>query len=603
MISTSPATPLTSANGRPRLEVIDLTVSLRGDDATTMVENISFAVRAGDILGLVGESGSGKTTVSLALLGHARRELVIRSGVVRLDGIDLLSLGPRELRAMRGAAVAYVPQDPSAALNPALRIGTQLREALTVHTGTIDEPRARINDVLNEVRLEATDELLRRYPHQLSGGQQQRVAIAMAFSCRPSLIVLDEPTTGLDVSTQRHVLDTVRKLCHAYGVAAVYVSHDLAVVAGLVSEVAVMYAGRIIERGPATHVLNDPVHPYTRGLIAAVPSPDIAEVLTGVEGQPPRPGAHPTGCSFAPRCRYGVLRCTESEPQAEDVADRLVWCFRAKDIHRECQQAREVLATRESQGHCPAAGLTVQALSASYGTTRVLEDITFDIEPESCTAVVGESGSGKTTLARCIVGMHDNWTGTIAYEGEILARRARQRPSKLLRDIQYIFQNPYTSLNPRRTIGQIVAQPLEHFTTMSRSERTARVDATLDDVALSPSVKSRYPDQLSGGERQRVAIARALIVQPRLLVCDEVTSALDVSVQAVIIELLRALQHERRLSMIFVTHNIGLVRSIAQHAIVLRTGRVVEAGPVDAVLSAPTDPYTIQLMIDVPRVT
>lgn len=580
----------------------DLTVGLRGDDETTVVEDISFTVRAGDILGLVGESGSGKTTVSLALLGHARRGLIVRSGAIRLDGVDLLRLNPRELRTMRGAAVAYVPQDPSAALNPALRIGTQLREALAVHTGTVDEPQARINEVLNEVRLEATDELLRRYPHQLSGGQQQRVAIAMAFSCRPSLIVLDEPTTGLDVSTQRHVLDTVRNLCHAYGVAAVYVSHDLAVVAGLVSEVAVMYAGRIIERGPASHVLNDPVHPYTQGLIAAVPSPDVATVLTGVEGQPPRPGARPPGCSFAPRCRYAVPRCTESEPQAEDVVDRLVWCFRANDIHREPQQARDLLATAERQDSNRPTSLSVQALSAGYGATRVLEDISFDIEPESCTAVVGESGSGKTTLARCIVGMHDNWTGTVAYEGETLARRARQRPPKLLRDIQYIFQNPYTSLNPRRTIGQIVAQPLEHFTTMSRSERATRVDATLDDVVLSPSLKSRYPDQLSGGERQRVAIARALIVQPRLLVCDEITSALDVSVQAVIIELLRTLQRERRLSMIFVTHNIGLVRSIAQHAIVLRNGRVVEAGPVDAVLDSPTDPYTIQLMIDVPRV-
>ncbi|MGH9295536.1 MAG: ABC transporter ATP-binding protein, partial [Acidimicrobiales bacterium] len=295
-----------------RLEVRDLRICLAHDESD-VVNEVSFSVGSGKVLGLVGESGSGKTTVALALLGHARRGLVIKSGEIRLDGANLLEMRPQELRRVRGAKVAYVPQDPAAALNPTLKIGTQLAEALTSHGRAVAEGvgdvNERISEVLQEVRLDARADMLKRYPHQLSGGQQQRVTIAMAFACRPSLIVLDEPTTGLDVSTQRHVLETVRNLCNAYGVAAVYVSHDLAVVGGLVADVAVMYAGTVIELGETRPVFSLPLHPYTRGLLAAIPSPERAEVLTGIEGQPPRPGRRPPGCSFAPRCAYAVERC------------------------------------------------------------------------------------------------------------------------------------------------------------------------------------------------------------------------------------------------------------------------------------------------------
>ena len=293
--------------GPVRLEVKDLRIEL-GSSHAEVVGDVSFSVHAAELFGLVGESGSGKTTVALALLGHARRGLNISAGEILLDGANLLDLKPGELRELRGAKVAYVPQDPSAALDPTLRIGFQLREALRVHPGAVDDLESRVTEVLRESKLESTPEMLKRYPHQLSGGQQQRVALAMAFACRPSLIVLDEPTTGLDVSTQRHVLETVRSMCRSYGVAAVYVSHDLAVVGGLVSQVAVMYAGRVVEIGPTEQVFRLPVHPYTRGLLAAVPSPERAEVLTGIEGHPPRPGQKPKGCAFARRCSYAA-RC------------------------------------------------------------------------------------------------------------------------------------------------------------------------------------------------------------------------------------------------------------------------------------------------------
>src|SRR4029077_9600486 len=594
-----------------RLDVSDLEGRLRRDyrgqrgqraqrAGADVISDVSFAVRAGQVLGLVGESGSGKTTVVLALLGHARRGLRISSGQVLLDGIDLLRLSPAGLRAARGARVAYVPQDPSAALNPTLRVGTQLREAMRVHRGAIDDPDARILEVLREVHLEVSPDLLRRYPHQLSGGQQQRVGLAMAFACRPSLIVLDEPTTGLDVSTQRHVLDTIRSLCRAYGVAAVYVSHDLAVVGGLVSEVAVMYSGRIIEIGPTARVFGDPLHPYTRGLLGAVPSPLMAARLTGIDGQPPRPGRRPAGCSFAPRCGFATDECRSDQPAPVPVDSRAVRCVRVTQIRASAGRVSAALSPRAaSDAEVPV--LSVRGVSAGYARKAVLSGIDLDVPAESCVAVVGESGSGKTTLARCIVRPHGNWPGDIRFEGAPLAAAARDRPRQVLRRVQYVFQNPYTSLNPRKTVGQIVTQPLEQYLRLGYRERSERAAQALADVALGSDFLSRYPDQLSGGERQRVAIARALVVEPDLLICDEVTSALDVSVQAVIVELLRALQAERRIAMVFITHNLALMRSIAQSVVVLRAGAVVESGPVEQVLEHPADPYTVRLMEDVPK--
>ena len=593
--------------GAFRLEVRDLEIR-SGPRGPSVVTAVSFAVRPGDVLGLVGESGSGKTTVALALLGHTRRGLSVSAGEIRLDGTDLLRLSPAGLRQVRGAAVSYVPQDPSAALNPALRIGYQLREALRVHyPGPASRPRrsslggdreARILEVLREVRLDAGPGLLRRYPHQLSGGQQQRVALAMAFACRPSLIVLDEPTTGLDVSTQRHILETVRGLCQGYGVAAVYVSHDLAVVSELAAEVAVMYAGRIVETGPAAMLFGRPLHPYTQGLLASVPVPEGGRPLTGIPGQQPPPGHRGPGCSFAPRCSIAAGPCLDAVPEPAPVAGRTVACLRAAEAGAARTEPRQPAAPGGPPG--PAV-LSVRGLCARYGPVPVLSGIDLDVPAQACAAVVGESGSGKTTLARCIVGLHRDWAGEIALQGAPLAHDARRRPVPVLRQIQCVFQNPYTSLNPRKTVGQIVAEPLQRLLRVPRDEHTGRVISVLEDVALGRRYLTRYPDQLSGGERQRVAIARALAAEPALLVCDEVTSALDVSVQAVVVELLRAAAARRHLAMLFITHNLALVRNVAQLAVVLRHGEIVESGPAEQVLARPGTDYTAQLMADVPR--
>jgi len=595
-----------SGAGPSRLSVENLQVlraPSRGRASVDVVDEVSFRVLPGEVLGLVGESGSGKTTMALALLGHVRRGLVIGGGKVIVDGRDILPLSPRELQRMRGRQVAYVPQDPSSALNPTLKIGTQLREVLAAYEG--DGGRGeRLTEMLAEVGLSTVPGILDSYPHQLSGGQQQRVGLAMAFACRPQLIVLDEPTTGLDVTTQRRVLETIRELCRSYRVAAVYISHDLAVVAEIADYVAVLYAGRLAEVGPAREVFGSPAHPYSRRLLRAVPSLDRSQVLRGLAGQPPRPGSRPPGCFFQPRCEFSLPECEAGPPPMTEVSPsgHAARCLRAAEI-AALAGAEDGPAARPAGPGATAPLLDVHDLSATYGRKTVLADLTFTVPGRQCVAVVGMSGSGKTTLARCLVGLHPTWAGDVSFAGQRLTAGVRRRSRDQLRRIQYVSQNPYLALNPRRTVGQIVEQPLAHFEKLAAGERYERVVAALTAAALRESFVDLYPDQLSGGERQRVAIARALILEPDLLVCDEVTSALDVSVQAAIVELLRGLQHDRGLSMIFITHNLPLVRSIADHVVVMNGGRICERGTVSEVLEAPRDGYTAQLLADVPKMT
>jgi peptide/nickel transport system ATP-binding protein len=583
------------------LEVEGLRVEVegRGED---IVDDISFSIGGGEVLGLVGESGSGKSTVGLALLGHTRRGARIVAGEVRVDGRNILGLPESELRALRGRTVSYVPQDPASALNPALRIRKQLEEVLETH-GFGDSAAARtsrLREMLAEVLLPSDDAFLRRYPHQLSGGQQQRVGLAMAFACRPRVIVLDEPTTGLDVTTQAHVLATVRDLCTAHGVAALYVSHDLAVVAVLADRVAVMYAGRIVENGPERVLFRAAAHPYTRRLIEAIPEMSGRHALEGIPGTAPRPGTRPAGCFFAPRCDYATDACTAELPPLEPLSDRhFVRCLRHAEVlavgARERRPAPE-LPVPEADSSL----VTVRGLDAWHGERQFLFGIDLTVQPRQCVALVGESGSGKTTLARCVAGLHRNFSGELTLHGKPLAPGARARDRNDRRELQYIFQSPYSSLNPRKTIAQIVSQPLGLFFDLDHRQTHERVVATLERVRLGSSVMTRYPHELSGGERQRVAIARALAAEPTLLVCDEITSALDVSVQAAIVDLIAELQREMQLGLLFVTHNLALIRTIAEEVAVMNAGRIVEAGKVESVLGSPQDDYTKALLADTP---
>jgi peptide/nickel transport system ATP-binding protein len=586
----------------PALQVVDLRVELDYGGHEDIVDDIAFSVPAGDVLGLVGESGSGKTTVGLAVLGHTRRGVRIAQGQVLVEGRDILTLPRIERQRLRGRLVSYVPQDPASALSPAMRIGRQLQETLTEHRfGNSDEERrARIVEMLGEVLLPSDETFLRRYPHQLSGGQQQRVALAMAFANRPRVIVLDEPTTGLDVTTQAHVLETVRALCSLHGVAAVYVSHDLAVVATLATRVAVMYGGRLAEVGPTGTLFRLAAHPYTRRLIEAIPELSGKHALVGIPGTAPRPGNRPSGCYFTPRCAYAEERCGLAPPELESVtADHQVRCFRHVDVMRDAAAPRPAALARAEVADKEAL-VTVREVDAWYGTRHVLHDVELVIRPRECLALVGESGSGKTTLARCIAGLHNAYSGAISYRGRPLAQGSRARDDNARREIQYVFQSPYNSLNPRKTIGQIVGQPVRHFFSLGGKETRLRVVEVLESVQLSQTVISRYPHQLSGGERQRVAIARALVANPQLLVCDEVTSALDVSVQAAIIDLLADLQRDFDIGLLFVTHNLALIRTLSQEVAVMSEGRIVERGLVDDILDRPQADYTRKLLSDTP---
>ncbi len=592
--ATTRGVPVEAATTGPALVVKDLRV-VGVPSGAAVVEQIDLEVGKGEIVGLVGESGSGKTTLGLAFLKYCKRGTRLVDGRIVLGGTEIDRHEPAAMRRVRGRKVAYIPQSPASALNPALRIGTQLRECLP---GGKQAGDARVREVLREVALPEDDEFLARYPHQLSGGQQQRVVIAMAFIGYPGLIVLDEPTTGLDVTTQKHVLETVRRMCANYGCAAVYISHDMAVVAELADRIAVMYSGRIVEIGPTDAVLRSPRHPYTARLLMAVPDLDGQRQMLGIPGHAPSPLHRPAGCAFAPRCPLADDHCRREVPAAEPVGpDHVARCFKAG-----AQPLQLIARTAAASGLAdpPPSVLEVRGLSARYGRRRVLESVDLVLPRGHCVALLGESGSGKTTLARSIVGLHPEYDGEVRLGGEALARRSFQRTREQRRRVQYVFQNPYESLNPRKTVRDLVLGPagvlLGHIADPERTLAEA-----LEQAALRPDLAGRYPDQLSGGERQRVAIARAVAVRPDVLVCDEVTSALDVSVQSAIVELLHHLQKETGLTLVFVTHNIALVRNIADSVAVLERGQIVEHGTVEHLFRDPQHLYTRALIADTPN--
>jgi peptide/nickel transport system ATP-binding protein len=583
------------------LAVRDLRLELVSGEP--VVEDVSFELEPGRVLGLVGESGSGKTTTALALLGYTRPGVRHAGGTITIGGQMLTGRPERSVRALRGRLVSYVPQDPASALNPSVRVGDQIGDMVRCHAPGRNVEREVVR-ALELVQLPTGHSFRRRFPHQLSGGQQQRVAIAAALVCRPAVAVMDEPTTGLDVVTQSRLLAELEPLRRELRLAIVYVSHDLAVVASIADEIAVMYAGRIVEQGPTASVLRNPCHPYTRGLLSSVPDPHLPRILRSIPGVAVGVGERPAGCSFAPRCTQRVGTCDEHVPQLERVRPgHFVACF-------ECARTPALVVEPrlpEGTAHPLAAPLLqVAELRAEHhgrdGAVVAAREVTFHVAAGECVALVGESGSGKTTIARCVAGLHAPAAGEILLDGTALPARAGSRDRDARRRIQIVFQNPNDSLNPRQRVGESIARPARVLRDLSRRQAEAEVNSLLEYVRLPPRIAQRFPAELSGGERQRVAIARALAAAPAVVVCDEITSALDVSVQAAVLEVLEAMQAELGLALLFITHDLGVVASVADRVLVLDRGAICEEGPVGSLLTAPVNDYTRRLVAAAPSV-
>lgn len=577
-----------------------------------VLRNVSLKIKQGETLGLVGESGCGKSTLGQAMMGYLRSGSQVLGGSVNFDGQDMFSLSPKALERLRGRRIALIPQNAGQSLTPTLRIGKQIEEALELNANMRGkQARERAVELLGQVRLPQPEVMATRYPHELSGGQQQRAAVAMALAGEPDMLVLDEPTTGLDVTTQAHLLDLLADIVAKFNTAMMYISHDLGVIARVSDRVAVMYAGEVVEDSTGAKIFRNPSHPYARGLLESIPRLAVAGIPKSMPGQPPLPGTLP-GCSFAPRCSYATSLCHEKPPVLELVShNHLARCHHweevtSKEFSKELRevvkpvktniQNQDAIVLKDVEISYYRPGLVDKWLKTPEPPATV-SGINLTVKQGETVALVGESGSGKSTIVRAISGLLPAKDGTINFEEFDLTTDVDDRPVQLQKRIQMIFQNPDASLNPRHSVSEILDQPLKlYFPEMKSEEREERKKELLDRVRLGEHYLSRYPGQMSGGEKQRVAIARAFAADPEVVLCDEVTSALDVSVQAAVLDLLASLQNERKTTYFFITHDLAVVRAFADRVAVLYQGRLCEMGTVDEIYSAPSHPYTETLM-------
>ena len=586
---------------------LDLAYRVRGRDRQVL-RSVSFRIGRGESYGLVGESGCGKSTVALAAVRYLPRNGHVRGGRVLVDDRDLMSLGEGDLRHLRANTVSMVYQDPGRALNPSLRIGQQISEIFRFKGVAKAEAINRSAVMLGRVRIADPRPVLDRYPHQLSGGMQQRVAIAMALSINPKLLILDEPTTGLDATVEAEVLDLIGKLRNEFSTSILFISHNLAVIARMCDRVGVLYAGTLVEEGPAAEVFGNPRHPYTVGLLRCLPRRGRRKDhgrLDTIPGFLPAPDARIAGCVFAPRCALADDHCRQVEPGLIDLGGRRSRCHyhdRAPDL------------PRVTPSDVPAAGsvdraqqpvLRTSRLAKTFGSggvgVRALNDVTIELWPGETLGLVGESGSGKTTFARLLLGLiaPDN-PGSIELDGKALPGASHHRSPDQLKALQIVFQNPDSALNRARSVRSLIGRALAKLAKVPRSARSERLLTLTRAVRLADRYLPARPRQLSGGLKQRVAIARAFAGDPRIVVCDEPTSALDVSVQAAILNLLADLQAERRVSYVFISHDLGTVRYLSDRIAVLYLGRLMEIGPAERVFAGPHHPYTEALLSAVP---
>ncbi len=610
MDAASPATPL--------LQIENLSISFftRAMEIPAVM-NFSASVAPGEALGLVGESGCGKSTVALGVMRDLGKNGRITAGSIRFKGRDLTTMPDAELRKIRGSEIAMIYQEPMASLNPAMKIARQLMEVPMIHAGaSASEAYAQALRVVEAVRLPDARRILGSYPHQLSGGQQQRIVIAMALMSQPALLILDEPTTALDVTVEAGIVQLVKDLGREFGTSMLFISHNLGLVLETCDRLCVMYSGEAVETGPIAEVFDAMRHPYTQGLFRSIPLPGAdrtSRPLIPIRGNFPLPHERPPGCNFGPRCDHFVPgRCDAAEVAMEPVTPtHASRCLRWREI--DWAAPPPVRETAPPAPFGPVV-LAVENLRKYYevgssalfgGDTRVVkanESVSFEAREAETLAIVGESGCGKSTLAKLLLGLETATAGTIVLDtDEIGSSPIGRRDTRTVSSIQMVFQNPFDTLNPSMSIGGQIIRTLEKFGIgRSNGEREGRMNELLDLVKLPRAFASRMPRQLSGGQKQRIGIARAFAGAPRVVVADEPVSALDVSVQAAVTELLTDIQREHRTTMIFISHDLGIVRYLADRVMVMYLGHVVEIGTTDQVFAPPYHPYTEALLSAVP---
>ncbi|HEX6520019.1 MAG TPA: ABC transporter ATP-binding protein [Streptosporangiaceae bacterium] len=610
------------------LEVTGLDVGFgTRDGAVRAVRGLTFELHPGETLGIVGESGCGKSTVANAILGLLPRNANV-TGSVTVLGRQLLGLAERELAAVRGATIAYVPQDPLSSLNPAFTVGWQVAEPIWIRQGIgKDAANRRAVELLGAVGIPRPEQQARRYPHEFSGGMRQRVVIAIAMANDPDVIIADEPTTALDVTIQAQVLEALRSAREQTNASLILITHDLGVVAGLADRVMVMYAGKPVETGPVDEIFFRSRMPYTLGLLGSLPRLDSDAVtpLRPIPGTPPSLIGLPPGCPFAPRCPVVFDRCLGDEPALLPVAPpaspvplpHAAACHRSAElnsIYHERTVVSPPSTSSAANGHAANghAIVSVVDLVKHYPITggrlirrQVAEahavcGVSLELRERETLGLVGESGCGKSTAARTILQLLPATSGSVRFEGEELTTRSRRQLRPLRQHVQVVFQDPFASLDPRMPVGDIVAEPLRVHERWDRSSGPGRVDELFRLVGLNPEHRNRYPHEFSGGQRQRVGIARALALEPKVLVLDEPVSALDVSIQAGVVNLLEDLQDRLGLSYLFIAHDLSVVRHISDRVAVMYLGKIVETGTKSEVYDSPSHPYTQALLSAVP---
>ena len=609
---------------KPVLKVQDLAVAykVRGGEIEA-VQNVSFEIGRGESYGIVGESGCGKSTMAWAVLNFLGANGYVKRGQIFFQGQNLVGKSSEELRQLRGDQIAMVYQDPMQALNPSMRLGDQLTEVLMVHRGMGKEAATRrCLEMLEKVHMPDAAEVMRRYPHQISGGQQQRVVIAMALLNNPALLIMDEPTTALDVTVEAAVLDLIAELRREFDTAILFISHNLGVVARVCDRVGVMYAGEMVERAAVHEIFAHPQHPYTQGLMRCVPrlgADKGSSQLHPIPGRVPPPDARPSGCIYAPRCDYARPKCRTERPLLRQLASGTsVRCHFAEEIDPSqwvstddiqvapravaTETAEPILVLNHLKKYYEVAGNTVKDV-LGLGQKRyvkAVEDASFQVRRGRTLGIVGESGCGKSTLIKTIIGLEDSTSGEAKFMGFDITGNLAQRDERLIQELQMVFQNPDSTMNPSYTVGQQIARPMQRFRTVPPQKIRAEVVKLLDAMRLGQSYYNRLPRQLSGGEKQRVGIARALASQPELVLCDEPVSALDVSVQAAILNLLLDVQREYGTTLVFIAHDLSVVRFFSDEVAVMYLGQVVEIGPAEAIYAPPYHPYTEALLSAVP---